>query len=135
MADRESKRPNNLETGFNLGSINKVFTATAIRQLAAVGKLDLDSTLSRYWPDYPNPVSAPRIERLGQRDGLRTSNRREKSSDRMTGLTGFARDGIKGSSHPVHAVILSCCSAFGVNAFRWIADCRLNCEPPCSSLA
>ena len=60
MADREIRRWNNLETGFNLGYINKVFTATSIRQLAAAGKLDLDSTLSRYWPDYPNQEVAKR---------------------------------------------------------------------------
>ncbi|MEO8030855.1 MAG: serine hydrolase domain-containing protein [Gemmatimonadota bacterium] len=61
MADREAKRPNTLETAFNIGSINKVFTATAIRQLAAAGKLDPDSTLATYWPDYPNADVARRI--------------------------------------------------------------------------
>ncbi len=45
---------NNIETAFNLGSINKLFTQIAIRQLAAQGKINLDSTLGRYWPDYPN---------------------------------------------------------------------------------
>jgi CubicO group peptidase (beta-lactamase class C family) len=56
LADREAARPNDVETAFNLGSINKFFTEIAIRQLAAQGKLDLDSTLGRYWPDYPNPA-------------------------------------------------------------------------------
>jgi len=60
-ADREHKVPNRVDTGFNLGSINKVFTATAIRQLAAAGKLDLDSTLAKYWPDYPNADIARRV--------------------------------------------------------------------------
>ena len=60
MADRERNIPNNLETAFNLGSINKVFTQTAILQLAAAGKLNLDSTLAVYWPDYPN-VAARKI--------------------------------------------------------------------------
>ena len=54
MADREAGRPNDLETAFNLGSINKIFTMIAIRQLAAAGTLSLDSTLGHYWPDYPN---------------------------------------------------------------------------------
>ena len=45
---------NNIETAFNLGSINKLFTQIAIRQLAAQGKISLDSTLGHYWPDYPN---------------------------------------------------------------------------------
>lgn len=61
FADREKKIPNRVDTGFNLGSINKVFTATAIRQLAAAGKLDLDSTLAKYWPDYPNSDVARRV--------------------------------------------------------------------------
>ena len=61
MADREAKRLNTLETAFNLGSINKLFTATAIRQLVAAGKIDLDSTLARYLPDYPNHDIARRV--------------------------------------------------------------------------
>jgi CubicO group peptidase (beta-lactamase class C family) len=52
--DREAKRRNEPGTRFNLGSINKAFTATAIRQLAAEGKIALDSPLVRAWPDYPN---------------------------------------------------------------------------------
>jgi CubicO group peptidase (beta-lactamase class C family) len=61
MADRERQIANNLETAFNLGSINKVFTQIAILQLRAAGKLDLDSTLATYWPDYPNKAVASRI--------------------------------------------------------------------------
>lgn len=61
MADREAGRPNDLETAFNLGSINKFFTATAIRQLVAAGKLNVDSTLARAWPDYPNQGVARRV--------------------------------------------------------------------------
>jgi CubicO group peptidase (beta-lactamase class C family) len=57
MADRATKRPNSVTTGFNIGSINKVFTETAIRQLVVAGKLDLDSTLGHYWPDYPNATA------------------------------------------------------------------------------
>ena len=60
-ADREQHRPNRIDTGFNIGSIDKVFTATAIRQLATAGKLDLDSTLAKYWPDYPNAEVARRV--------------------------------------------------------------------------
>ena len=50
MADREVRRANNIETAFNVGSINKFFTQIAIRQL----NLNVDSTLGHYWPDYPN---------------------------------------------------------------------------------
>jgi D-alanyl-D-alanine carboxypeptidase len=61
MADRERSVANNPETAFNLGSINKVFTQIAILQLRAAGKLDLDSTLATYWPDYPNKEVAHKI--------------------------------------------------------------------------
>jgi D-alanyl-D-alanine carboxypeptidase len=61
MADRERGVANNPETAFNLGSINKVFTQIAILQLRAAGKLDLDSTLATYWPDYPNKEVAQKI--------------------------------------------------------------------------
>ncbi len=54
MADRANKRPNTIETAFNLGSINKLFTQIAIRQLTNAGKVNPDSTISAYWPDYPN---------------------------------------------------------------------------------
>lgn len=61
MADRDARRANETGTAFNLGSINKVFTATAIRQLAQDGKLSLDSSLARYLPDYPNQDVARRV--------------------------------------------------------------------------
>lgn len=61
MADREAGRPNTVEARFNVGSLNKLFTATAIRQLAAQGRVHLDSTLATYWPDYPNADVARRV--------------------------------------------------------------------------
>ena len=61
FADREAKKPNTIETAFNIGSINKLFTSIAIRQLAAEGKVHLDSTLAMHWPDYPNPDVAKRV--------------------------------------------------------------------------
>ena len=52
LASREKRVPNQLDTRFNLGSINKIFTTVAIQQLAEGGKLALDSTIDRYLPDY-----------------------------------------------------------------------------------
>jgi CubicO group peptidase (beta-lactamase class C family) len=40
--------PNNIDTKFNLGSMNKMFTSTAIVQLAEKGKLSLDDPISKY---------------------------------------------------------------------------------------
>jgi len=40
--------PNNMDTKFNLGSMNKMFTATSIVQLVEQGKLSLDDPISKY---------------------------------------------------------------------------------------
>lgn len=54
MADRQSNRPNTLDTPINLGSMNKMFTGLAISQLVAQGKLDYSDTVGQYLPRYPN---------------------------------------------------------------------------------
>ncbi len=61
FADRDHSVPNNLQTAFNLGSINKIFTQIAILQLYAAGKLNPDSTIATYWPDYPNQEVARKV--------------------------------------------------------------------------
>ena len=53
MASRDRKAANALETRFNLGSINKIFTAVAIQQLDQAGRLRVDDTIHRYLLDYP----------------------------------------------------------------------------------
>ena len=60
-ADRERKIPNKIDTKFNVGSINKSFTALAIRKLAAENKLSLDDTIGKFLPDYPNKDAAARV--------------------------------------------------------------------------
>jgi len=40
--------PNNIDTKFNLGSMNKMFTSTAISRLVEAGKLSFDDPISRY---------------------------------------------------------------------------------------
>ena len=55
LASREHGVANRLDTRFNLGSINKVFTKVAVGQLVEAGRLSLDDTLGKWLPDYPNP--------------------------------------------------------------------------------
>ncbi|HYH09190.1 MAG TPA: serine hydrolase domain-containing protein [Thermoanaerobaculia bacterium] len=54
MANRSYNVPNTPRTRFNIGSINKHFTRTALAQLAAAGKLATTDTLAKHIPDYPN---------------------------------------------------------------------------------
>jgi CubicO group peptidase (beta-lactamase class C family) len=54
MADRSTQRANQLDTPINLGSINKMFTAIAIAQLQAAGKLDWQDTVGKHLPKFPN---------------------------------------------------------------------------------
>lgn len=46
---------------FNIGSINKTFTATAVAQLVQRGRLSLDDTVAKHLPDYPNRDAAAKI--------------------------------------------------------------------------
>lgn len=65
MANREKQIPNTIRTRFNIGSINKEFTQTAIRQLVRDGKLSLTDTLGKFFPDYPQAASrAATVEQL-----------------------------------------------------------------------
>lgn len=61
LADRERSIPNTLETSYNLASVGKLFTQTAIDQLASAGKVDRHATIATYWPDYPNRDVASRV--------------------------------------------------------------------------
>ena len=49
-ANKDFAAPNRLDTKFNLGSMNKMFTAVAVAQLAEAGKLSLDDSLGRFLP-------------------------------------------------------------------------------------
>ena len=61
LANRAFSVPNTVETKFHIGSITKMFTAIAIAQLAAAGKLSFDDPISKYLPDYPDQPLASRI--------------------------------------------------------------------------
>jgi len=61
LADRSWRIRNQLDTKFNLASMNKMFTAVAIGQLIEAGKLRFEDTLARVLPEYPNRGAARRI--------------------------------------------------------------------------
>ena len=61
LANRESRTPNTLDTQFRNGSMNKMFTATAVMQLVEAGKLSLDDTVGKVMTDYPNADVARKV--------------------------------------------------------------------------
>jgi len=61
LADREKKIPNKLDTKFRIGSMNKMFTAVSVLQLAQAGKIKLSDPLGKYLTDYPNQDVASKV--------------------------------------------------------------------------
>ena len=61
LSNRETKTPNTLDTQFRNGSMNKMFTATAVMQLVDAGKLSLDDTVGKVMADYSNADVARKV--------------------------------------------------------------------------
>lgn len=57
LASKDFNVPNQADTKFNLGSMNKMFTAVAIVQLAQQGKISFTDTIRKHLPDYPNAAA------------------------------------------------------------------------------
>jgi CubicO group peptidase (beta-lactamase class C family) len=53
--------PNKIDTKFNLGSMNKMLTSTAISQLVQQGKLSYDDLIGKHLPDYPNEAVREKV--------------------------------------------------------------------------
>jgi len=61
IANKATKAPIDLNTKFNLGSMNKMFTAVAVAQLAQAGKLSFTDTVGKHLPEYPNREVAEKV--------------------------------------------------------------------------
>jgi D-alanyl-D-alanine carboxypeptidase len=61
LASRRWDVPNNIDTRFHMGSMNKMFTGVAVCQLAEQGKLDFDDLIVEHLPDYPNQEVAQKV--------------------------------------------------------------------------
>lgn len=70
LADYEWNIKNTIDTKFQLASVTKQFTATAILQLVEKGKLSLDDKLNKFFPDYPNAESVTIHKLLSHSSGL-----------------------------------------------------------------
>ena len=62
LADLASRRPATPSTLYRIGSVSKLFTATAVMQLRDAGKLALDDPVAKYLPEFQvkNPFPARR---------------------------------------------------------------------------
>ncbi len=56
IADIDTKEPVSGETMFNVASISKQFTSVAVLQLASQGLISLEDSLSKYFPEYSDPL-------------------------------------------------------------------------------
>jgi CubicO group peptidase (beta-lactamase class C family) len=61
LASKAFDVPNRLDTKFNLGSMNKMFTAVAIAQLAERGRLSFSDPVGKHLPDYPSKQAAEKV--------------------------------------------------------------------------
>lgn len=57
-ASRAYSAPNKVDTRFNLGSMNKMFTAVAIAQLVQAGRVALTDTVGKFLPTWPQPAAS-----------------------------------------------------------------------------
>jgi CubicO group peptidase (beta-lactamase class C family) len=95
LASRAFGVPNRLDTRFNLGSMNKMFTAVAVAQLAQQGKLSFDDPLIKHLPDYPDKEVARKVtlhHLLTHTSGLGnyfTDKYRETSKDRFRAVADY----------------------------------------------
>ena len=60
-ANKDFNAPNTIDTKFNLGSMNKMFTSVVIAQLVEQGKLSYDDPLSKFLPDFPSAAAARKV--------------------------------------------------------------------------
>lgn len=60
-ANKDFGAANTIDTKFNLGSMNKMFTSVGIAQLVEQGRLSYDDPLAKYLPDFPSADAARKI--------------------------------------------------------------------------
>ncbi|MHA1950436.1 MAG: serine hydrolase domain-containing protein [Candidatus Thorarchaeota archaeon] len=57
LACKRFNVPNATDTKFNIGSLNKIITKTAVLQLIQRGLLDLDDLVGKHLPDFPKEIA------------------------------------------------------------------------------
>lgn len=62
MADREEKKPMNTDSIFRIASMTKPITSVAVMMLYEEGTLGLDDPVSKYIPEFKNPIVLVSVE-------------------------------------------------------------------------
>jgi CubicO group peptidase (beta-lactamase class C family) len=70
FADVKAKKPSDVNTKYRIGSISKMFTATLIFQLIEEGKLELSTTLDKFYPSVANAKKVTIGNLLNHRSGI-----------------------------------------------------------------
>lgn len=102
MADLENSVPATSETLYRIGSISKPITATAAMKLWERGKLDLDASVTKYCPAFPQkPWPITTRELLAHLGGIRYYRVPElpysvSQADPEVGNTHYFENGIEG---------------------------------------
>ena len=93
LANVELGTPVSPDTVFEAGSITKQFTATAILLLAEEGKLGLEDSLSKYFPDAPPALKAVTIRHLlTHTSGIPDVSDGTEETNGTAGVIDFHRD-------------------------------------------
>ena len=69
-AEKDGTTPVSQNTVFDIASVSKTFTAVSVLQLAEKGKLSLDDTLDKYFPEYETGKSITIYDLLHMRSGI-----------------------------------------------------------------
>jgi CubicO group peptidase (beta-lactamase class C family) len=70
FSDVENSMKANTETVYRIGSVSKIYTAAIILQMVNEGKLSLDITLDKFYPDISNATEISIEQLLRHRSGL-----------------------------------------------------------------
>ena len=85
-ADLTTCRPAQSDTVYQIGSVTKQFTAAAILQLQAAGKLNIDDKVQRYLPDYAFDSRLTLRTLLNQTSGLPDYAKFDNAAAWITGV-------------------------------------------------
>ncbi len=98
VANQETKEPVTTETRFRIGSVSKPLTAAGVGMLVERGLLDLDASIQKYLPDFPEKegMITPRML-AGHLSGIRNYQGTEAVSNKpyanlRSGLKLFEND-------------------------------------------